>query len=483
DGGARQNAADAASALALIPDAELRKRARGDVLFAEGAAALRADPARAAALLGDAIDAYRAANATPFLTECHLLRARARSRLGDAAGAQRDLDDGIAVYERHPVQFAEGVVGTGVFNAGSALYHDAVGAALARGDTAAAFAYAERSLAQIGAPEPIVTPADLQQRLRGSGAVVLELVVLPHDVVVFTVAATGAGVHRQAIEESHLGALADAAANGDSRASSSLYALLIAPAQADLARAKEAIIVAGRPLARVPFAALADPASKRMLIEQLPLSVAPSASVLRPRAPHAAPRSIVAVSIASDDVNLPGSAEELADVRRFYAQPVDIDGEHATAAFFFDVARNADVIHLSGHSAGNAAAGEAELFFGPAGRRERTSWRRLSSAALAREPVVVLAACETLVAPGAAARRTLSLGEAFLAAGAGEVVGTLSPVADDEARLFFHDFHRALAAGAGPAAAVREAQLEAIRGRRGTAWRSVAVLTRHIPQM
>ena len=65
------------------------------------------------------------------------------------------------------------------------------------------------------------------------------------------------------------------------------------------------------------------------------------------------------------------------------------------------------------------------------------------------------------------------------AAGATDVVGTLTPIADTDARELFLSIHRHLTAGDVPAEAVRAAQREAI-ARHSDAWRAVASLTRCI---
>ncbi len=475
---AAASAHEAAIAAARIHEPALEQRALADVDFARGAVAAHQDGRRAEELLGRAIERYRAAQAPLFLAESHLLRSRIRRLLGDSVGARRDLQDGIAAYERHPVRLRDGVVGTGVLDAGTALYEDAIAAALSDGDHAAAFAYVERSLAQLGATTAIADLAELQRRLQGSGAMLLELAVLPAETIAFAVSGDRAEVHRQPIAAGELTSLADAAARGDQSALTSLYDLLIRPSVSQLGAARRMIVVAGPRLEQVPFAALVDSATRRTLIEQLPISMSATASALRRRERPAVRRSMLAVELASDDVGLPESLGELADVRGLYAGGASIAHDRATLAGFFDAARSADVIHLSGHSSGEPSAVETELLLGP--RHERLSWRSLSPARLSRSPVVVLAACNTLRTPRAPSMRGLSLGSAFLAAGADDVIGTITPIADSDARLFFYSVHRSLAAGADAAEAVRQAQLEFMRDARRTAWRSVAVMTTRI---
>jgi len=72
------------------------------------------------------------------------------------------------------------------------------------------------------------------------------------------------------------------------------------------------------------------------------------------------------------------------------------------------------------------------------------------------------------------------LKRAFAAAGAGNVIGTLTPIGDADARELFLSIHRQLAAGIPPAQALRQTQLEAINSGRLPAWQSIALLTRCI---
>jgi len=227
----------------------------------------------------------------------------------------------------------------------------------------------------------------------------------------------------------------------------------------------------------VPFAALYDADTKQRLIERLSIAVAPSAGVLTRHASRA-PRSLVAMAAGSTtDAALPASAEELAELGRLYRVSIDAAGRASFEALTAAASR-ADVVHISGHA---DVGTDAALVLGA----DRVSWRRAASAGLRGEPLVVLAACATLRAPRSARTRALSLGAGFLAGGASGVVGTLAPIADNDARALFAVFHRHLAAGRGAAEALRQAQLEAFgdesRGGDRIAWRSVALLTRVIP--
>jgi CHAT domain-containing protein len=171
--------------------------------------------------------------------------------------------------------------------------------------------------------------------------------------------------------------------------------------------------------------------------------------------------------VASRD--LPSSREELAGLAGLYAHSLEVLGTFASVA-----TAHADVIHVSGHSEGG---NDTTLVF----RGERISPRRIAAATLAGQPLVLLAACETLRAARSPMRRTLSLGEGFLAAGARGVIGTVAPIADNDAREIFGRIHRHLAAGSSAVDALRLAQLEFMSvDRNNGAWRAVALLTRFI---
>ena len=479
DDAAMAIAREAATAASRLRDPEMRARALVDVELARGAALLRGDPRAAADALGDAIDGYAATGAPLFLPESHLLRARALLRLRDDDAALHEIERGIDAYERHRFRFTSTVGGTGVYDAGPALYREAIRLHLDRGDTAAAFMANERALQQFAANTPAAGLDVVSRRLGGSGVMVLSLATLENELVAFAVTERGVGVQRRAVQERELARLGARARSGNLDAAGVLYDLLIRPAEPELAHASQLIVVAPAPLDELPFAALRDSRSKQCLIERLPVAMAPSASALRRGAPvHA--RTIVAVGAGSGGAALPASRAELAQVTGIYPRALDAGGARATFASLLGAAADADVIHVSGHAERQGPAGESTLVL--AG--EPVSSRRIAAASLPRGPVVVLAACETLSAIRSPRLRTLSLGDGFLAAGAADIIGTLAPIPDVDAQAIFERVHRHLAAGRTAADALRLAQLESLAAEAGgarNAWRSVALLTRRIP--
>jgi len=475
---------EARAIAASIADPAIRARLAADVQFAEGVATLQQQPRRAIASLNAAIAHYAATDRVLFLPECYLARARAAQRLGDSAGAERDLESGISMLERQPVQLASSISGPVIRDAGPAMFREAIRLYLDRGDVFRAFSYAERSHMTLpGGDGKKVTLSELQRHLAGTSTAVLEIVVLADEVAVFCVTAGGSVVGHAPVAQHQLEALVGRIADvRDEKAARELFELLIRPVESALARVNRIIVVADLLLENVPFAALYDEKTHAYLIERLAVIRAVSASSLRDDVALRVPRSVAAIALPPSTAMalaaLPAAGQELAEVSQSYARATRIAGADATVSAVVQAAAGADVIHIAGHTEREPGIGEAALVFAGG---HRMSWRTIAASRLASRPVVVLAACETLRVPQSAQTFAMSLGGGFLAAGARDVVGTLTPVADNDARQLFRQIHRHLASGLDVASAVRQAQLEALSDpQHQTAWRVVTLLTTHI---
>ncbi|HEX7680615.1 MAG TPA: CHAT domain-containing protein, partial [Thermoanaerobaculia bacterium] len=465
-------------------DPTMRARYLADVAAATGAALAANDPRGAATSLTQAIAFYTQHNLPFALPQPLLLRARCASRTGDAAAAMRDLEEGMAIVE-HGGEGQDGLQ-DGLLDPEHALFTDAIRIRVDRGDTAGAFALAERS--RRGSD----TIANLQRRLAGSGVAVLEISVLPGEVVTFAVTENDSGVGRRARSSETLPALAGQSVSENGTAAASvLYDDLIRPVEAILGNARTVIIIPATTLRSAAFSALYDGTSRRYLIERFAVATAASSSSLQRDAVARNNVSMAAISLpsagATDSAALPDGAREIGDIVSMYRNAQSISPGGATLAALHRAASTADVLHITGHTESQPNGGDhALLLTGGAGTGvERVSSKTILASMPTHSALVVLAACETLRPPASAATHALSLGEAFSAAGATDVVGTLAPVGDRDARLLFTEFHRQVANGARPVDALRTVQQEAIaadpeRGGRRS-WRAVALLTRRIP--
>ncbi|HJW94688.1 MAG TPA: CHAT domain-containing protein [Thermoanaerobaculia bacterium] len=445
-------ASEEATSIAMrIPDASLRARHLADADLAHAAALLEHDPKRAGELASHALDLYASAGMVALQAEPYLIRARSALRLGDTEAAQRDLDAGIAAVEQHPMRVAGAVIGTGVLDAGNALFDEAIHLDLERNDAAAVFTHFEHRKGFVS------DAADLRRRLRGTNTAVLALIVLPREVVSIAITERDVQTARHAIERTELARLVD---RDDDASSAQLYALLIPK----LDGIRSLIIIPDELLERVPFGALGD------LVERMAVAIAPSASALQLDRDTHPPSRIAEVGLPSGQSTapLPEAELELSEIGALYRNVRRIDSQNVTAKTVEDIAWSADVLHIAGHTEGD----EALAVSGDA-----ISWRTIA-AMNAMPPIVVLSACNTLRRPRDADRRALSLAGAFVAAGAREVIGTLAPIGDADARTLFFALHEELARGIAPAEALRRVQI-AQRGH-GRAWRRLALLTTSI---
>ncbi len=468
DATAAAHAREATLVARRIADLPLHSRALTDADFATGAVLLRNDPRGAERMFTRAIDGYERMEKPLFLPESRLLRGRARMRIGDAAAAAEDFEEGIREIERHRIAYAGALVGTGIFDAGRALFQEAMALALQRGDAAAAFAYAERSRAHLA--ETPATAAEIMKRLRGSGAAVLEVVALNDEVITFCLTEKALGAGRRRFSRSDV-------ANPSRASRARLYDALVRPTETLLATARQLIVVNDPLFDDMPYAALYDSVAQAFLVQRMPVSMALSASSLQPGS-STLPNAIVTVSLPSGEaagsVALPRTVAELEDVRALYPHASESSTLHELAA----AVSVAGVVHIAGHTQRRSGADEAGLRFA---NQEWASWRRIAATRFPPASTIVLAACETLRRRRSPPAFALSLGDAFLAAGAGDVIGTLDVIADDDAYDLFRAIHRQLAAGARPDEAVRAAQLQAMTSGGDSHWQVVAVLTRHIP--
>lgn len=465
-----------------IPDPALRARWNADIEVAAAAASAEAAPARAIAPLTRAINFYRRTDLPYALPEPLLLRARCVLRTGNVDAAECDLEDGMQIVERHRGSSAPS--GTGILDADRALFTDAIRVRLDRGDKAAAFAIAERAR---GAS---ITVDELQHRLIGSATAVLEIACLSDEVVTFAIAEDDVRVARRPGEIAQLVALGNTSLTEQgTTAAAELYDELLRPVDALLSEARHVIVVPDPRLATVPFAALYDAASHSYLAERVTVAMASSAHSLQ-RERDDGGTSLATMSLPAGDragaAALPEARQEIADIAAFYRRATAITAEDATLPALRETLSAADVVHVAGHTERQPAGGEFALLLNSSDGEalERVSSRTVATLPLSGARLLVLAACETLRPPASTETRGLSLGAAFSVAGVPNVIGTLTPVGDRDARTFFRELHRHLAGGESASDALQAAQLSAIHEQEthagSPAWRSIALLTTRI---
>src|SRR6185436_1815904 len=236
-------------------------------------------------------------------------------RSGDFDAAAGDLESGIAVLERSRVRTGA-LVGTGVLNAGTALFEEAIRLSADRRDLDRVFLYAERSRAQLAFDEhaPRTSVRELQRTLGARDAAVLQVIVLPEELVTICVTSGDAVMetHRAGRESIERLAARSTRADEDTQSLAGLYDLVIRPIEPLLTGSRQLIVVADRPLQIVPFAALYDSSTKRYLVQRIAVAMALNASALQPLPSGPAADSLLAVTLPSgvSNAGLPESARE-----------------------------------------------------------------------------------------------------------------------------------------------------------------------------
>jgi len=241
-----------------------------------------------------------------------------------------------------------------------------------------------------------------------------------------------------------------------------LSRILVDPIAAVVRPGDTLVFVRDPMLGRMPFGALVR-ADGRYLIEEHPGVITSSSTAWLHSQDRKRSTSRALLSIGNplpDDqtMSLSGAEAEAKEIAAMYPSRALLIGASATKQRVISNLAYCDVAHFAVHA--NAGLGETmppHLILA----ETKDDDGRLTSAEIAGLELdhirtVALAGCRT-------AAGTRSLVEAFLAAGAGSVVGTLWEVDDAATREMSIAFHRSLRDGATPAAALRATQIDMIR--------------------
>jgi CHAT domain-containing protein len=473
--GSRSDFAEARAAAARVSDPARRAaltvaEQRTEAMFAA------TSPARAEALLGEAIEFQATRSDSRNVPGLLLQRAHVRRAAGNARGAMEDVKRGIAQLEQQRESLPEGEARWGAFHGAEEVFDVAVDLAIDANDVAAAFRFADqpraRSLLESYGRSTVFDPRRL-----AAGTVIVEYVALPERLVIFTVDASGirattVACPRDALEREIDEYVTNAAADDASwrRAAAAVHQRLIAPIASQIAGAKTLVMVADASTSRVSFNALID-ARGTYLFERHAIVSAPSAAAyaaVSDRLGEAArPRSALVLTAPLATGTLSALAWVNEEARRIVAAyPSATRVEEGTNQFdaLKALAPQVDVIHFGGHGIGDDRGLEpASIVLRQDGKERRVGVAEIARLRLRPDTTVVVAGCATARGERRAAEGVISVAHGFLSAGSSSVISTLWPISDHHAALFFPRVHRRLAAGMPPAAALQGAQLESIQ--------------------
>jgi len=460
----------------------LREFVGADLRQTRAEAWLQRTPGRAAAELDSVVSYFGSGNVNRLLPAL-FSRAQARLALGmqDSAGA--DLLRAMTVLDGQRTKLNSAQLRASLLEQSRRVFDQAVMLSVQAGRNEEALDYVERSRASFS---PVGrTPGWARRPLRaprGEAAVVLALV--SDTLLAWTLWDGGLHLTRRTVRSAELVRTAERVRSAlELRARDtvalpglqSLYDELIRPLLPRLGREGIPLtIVADGELAGIPMAALHDRERGRFLVEDHPLRFASS---LRDPAGLPAASAGLPLALVADPAfdrrafpelqPLPGAAAEVEAIARGRPGARVLDGTHANASAVRAAFRRGGIAHFAGHAVFDDARPERSFLVVAAGGSMNTT-DRLTAAEIEKMQLgglrlVVLSACQTSRAQAGRSGGFAGLAGAFLAAGAGGVVGSLWQVDDEATRALMERFHAAYARSGDAARSLRQAQLEMLR--------------------
>jgi CHAT domain-containing protein len=494
-----------------VEQSEERSRCAADAMTMEARVKLASrEPAAALELLGQGLAVYRAQSFGYYLIEACLLRARALHALRRDAEALRDVEAGLAEFERQRKSVDEERLRLAFSEARRDLLDLAIDLLSGHEEGAGAFEYAERAHGRIlletidqrvaagpvalehGAtarPDPI-RPLSMKevQRALPAEVTLVEYALLDDRLLAWVLRRDSAGLARLAVARGELepritALLAELEQGRDSarlrELEEALFQALVAPLARDLAGT--VIFVPDRALSRVPFAALRDPASSRYFVQDHASAIAASATLYvlglaRDREIARRQQGLTALLIGDPEFDrrvystlepLPDARAEAQKIARLYGRQGDLRvGVAAGRDALLRGAAGRTVLHIASHALANLLHPDlAALPLAPTAGDDGTLYARdVVRLPLGETRLVVLAGCGTGTGRATAGEGMLSLSRAFLAAGVPSAAATLWDIHDERSMALFYRLHQSLLAGKSPVDALNAAQLALLHG-------------------
>lgn len=492
---------DLALARQLVPRTEEGvDRIQADIALIEAQISPADDTAATLRRLDDTLRYYQEIGHRPMTLLALRTRARALRRAGDLEGAQADLLAAIQASEHLGDQLDREEARLAFLSRSEEVFEEMTSLqALDLARPGVAFEYADRSSTRVLPGQVGELPDEQRELLLGSqaapltlpeiqrwlpaGTALVQYSVLADRTLVWLVKAGEWSYFEVPISR---GELQDRVARlrafgspGWDAASAALHELLIAPWIARAEPDDLLVFIPDETLHAVPFAALRDAGTRRFLVEDHRLAVAPSATLYvralarETRPPGVRPR-VLAVgdpafdqSLFTDLSSLPAAEEEARAVVNLFEGSHLLTGEAATRGEFLSRVRQYDWVHFAGHAMVNPKNPLLSMLVlapAAAGETGALTAQEIHPLDLDGTRMVVLSACETGgYIEGSAGVSVLA--RAFLAAGVPTVVASLWKVDDRPTAELFQAFYQEISRGGDtdPASALRQAQLRLLR--------------------
>lgn len=490
--------------LGELSDPAVRTIFDGDLRLIE--ARMATTPQETLASLDHAIQTFKASSYHLQLSRAHFERARAQTALGDHAAAGRDLAAAIDELELQRERIGDPEARISYFERAREVLDAMLLLQLEQlGQPKAAFRYSEQAKSRalldwvVAHPFGDSVPASLQptgpaaadpealRRELPANTVVVEYSVLPKSLVIWVLRRDGFHVETVAFDAKDLEKRVRRLSRemgleqkvGALQAAARLQEVLIRPIEKYLTPGDRIVAVPDGALHTVPFAALYNARTRRYLIQDYVLSIAPSARLLiaslrrdEEIARHRDPRALVVVDPDFDREIFPAldrlkAARSEANAATFFPGSRVLGDRNATREAFLQDAREYEIVHFGGHSLVNASYPLLSQMLFAADPNDPARGILYSGDLLGRRfertRLAVLASCSTAAGRISRTEGVQSLARPFLAAGVPAVIASLWDVEDERTAQLFGRFYRHLQQNFDPASALQKAQIESLQ--------------------
>ncbi|MBY4595617.1 CHAT domain-containing protein [bacterium BD-1] len=409
--------------------------------------------------------------------------ARAEQALGRKTEATQAIDRALADIDQVRSKFRSEEIKIGLFSDLQSVFERGLVLNGEQGNEARAFEISERSRSRAlldavrgradldaGASRTLGLPA-LQASLRPNERVV-QFHALPTYLQVWVIGPDSIKGHRVEVPREELTELVEVFRNSVVRGrrtaignAEKMGAALIAPL--GLTPGQRLVIVPHGPLHYLPFQALR--VDGHYLIEQHPVSVAPSASIamqLAQRVPKASPiLTAFGNPRIEDKYELPGAEAEVNQLARLFPNNRLFMGEQANKTQFRQAVARTPVLHVAAH----AEVDEVDplysriLLANEGGRQNFLEAHEILDMRMPETALVTLSACESGLGRIAQGDEVLGFTRSFLAAGSSSLIASLWPVSDDATALLMSTLYGELSKGQDVQQALQAGQLAVLK--------------------
>jgi CHAT domain-containing protein len=422
------------------------------------------------------------------MARVRLARARAHLAQGRDDLAESDLSAGIELFERQRAAVADEALRSASFEQPWDLYSEMIRLqAVSRRQPGRALTFAERARARtlLEALSPAGGTAPLDPGVARanlpSSVLLIYYAALDDRLLIWTMSSTTLTFLDTPVRHAELVHLvqqyrsemeSSGIAPRDTPSLTVLYDRLIRPIAGHIPHGADLVIIPDGVLHAVPFAALIRREDRRYVIEEHPVQVAPSLTMLlASRKPASRTDATTAFVVGNprtegadsgELANLPEAETEAREVAALYPHSALAMGPNATKSEFLKSAGHHEVIHFAGHAIANEADPElSRLVLAGQNASARSLFaREIAAESFPATRLVVLGACRTSAGRIRRGEGVFSLARPFLAAGVPAVVASLWDVNDRATRRLLVAFHGRVRESRRVTDALREAQLE-----------------------